>query len=158
MVFRIEGIPFPFFYDHSLVIEKCSYLDRLVVAKFYILQSVTLFQAFQILIVTADVAIGKSGIQCSAMYTLRNFPVRIERLFDWSPDLLFFGQIRLYRFSNTSSFMRKAKGSNSRSRICTASTTLMFLSSLSTSTCMIVSALLLSSVPMCPRACSSFLF
>ena len=39
-------------------------------------------------------------------------------------------------------------GSNSRSRIWTASTTLTALSSLSTSTCMMVSALLLSSVPM----------
>ena len=47
-----------------------------------------------------------------------------------------------------SSFMRKAKGSNSWSRIWTASTTLTVLSSLSTSTCMMVSALLLSSVPM----------
>ena len=98
VIFRVKGITFPFFYDHPLVTEKGRYLDRLVVTEFYILQSVPLLQAFQILIITADVAISKSGIQCSTMYTLRNLPVRIERLFDWSPNLLFFGQIRFYRF------------------------------------------------------------
>ena len=70
MVFRIDHIFFPLFYHHSLITEKCGYLDRLVVTELYILQSVPLYKAFQILIVTADVSISKSGIQCCAMYTL----------------------------------------------------------------------------------------
>ena len=70
MVFGIDHIFFPLFYHHSLVTEKGGYLDRLVVTELYILQSVPLFQTFQILIVTADVSIRKSGIQCCAMYTL----------------------------------------------------------------------------------------
>ena len=70
MVFWIEGIIFPFFYNHLFVTEQCCDLYRLVVTELYILQSVPLFQAFQILIVTADVSISKSGIQCCAMYTL----------------------------------------------------------------------------------------
>lgn len=70
MVFWIDHIFFPLFYHHSLVTEKGGYLDRLVVTELYILQSIPLFQAFQIFIVTADVSISKSGIQCCAMYTL----------------------------------------------------------------------------------------
>ena len=98
VVFWIEGILFPFFYDHPLVAEKSGNLDRLVVAELYILQSITLFQAFQIFILTANVSIRKSDIQCSTMYILWNLFVRIEWFFDWSPDLLLFGQIRLYWF------------------------------------------------------------
>ena len=63
MVFGIDHIFFPLFYHHSFITEKCGYLDRLVVTELYILQSVPLLQAFQILIVTADVSIRKSGIQ-----------------------------------------------------------------------------------------------
>ena len=51
MVFWIEGIIFPFFYNHSFVAEQCCYFYRLVITEFYTLQSVTLFQAFYIMIV-----------------------------------------------------------------------------------------------------------
>ena len=93
MVFGIEGIAFPFLYHHPFVAEKGGYLDRLVMTEFHILQSIALFQAFQIFIVTTDVSIRKSGNLGCTMYTLRNLLVRIERFFDWSPDLLLFGQI-----------------------------------------------------------------
>lgn len=68
MVFWIECIIFPFFYNHLFVAEQCCDLYRLVITEFYTLQSVTLFQAFYIIIVIADVAIGKNGIQCWTMY------------------------------------------------------------------------------------------
>ena len=100
MVFWIEGIIFPFFYNHSFVAEQCCDLYRLVITEFYTLQSVTLFQAFYIIIVIADVAIGKNGIQCWTMYILWNLLVWIERSFGWSSSLLLFGQIGLYRFGH----------------------------------------------------------
>ena len=100
MVFWIECIIFPFFYNHLFVAEQCCDLYRLVITEFYTLQSVTLFQAFYIIIVIADVAIGKNGIQCWTMYIFWNLLVRIERSFDWSSGLLLFGQIGPYRFGH----------------------------------------------------------
>ena len=143
MEFRIENIIFPLLYDQPLVAKKGGYFDSLVVAELYIVQSVSFLQTFQVVIITADIAIGKSGIHCSTMYSLWNLPLRIERFFGWSPALLLFGQIWFYQFRQDVFVYAK-----SRSRMCTASTTLMALSSLSTSTCRMDSALLLSSVPM----------
>ena len=74
MVFWIECIIFPFFYNHLFVAEQCCDLYRLVITEFYTLQSVTLFQAFYIIIVIADVAIGKNGIQCWTMYIFLESP------------------------------------------------------------------------------------
>ena len=61
MVFWIECIIFPFFYNHLFVAEQCCDLYRLVITEFYTLQSVTLFQAFYIIIVIADVALAKTA-------------------------------------------------------------------------------------------------
>ena len=158
MIVWVETILLAVLYNHPFVAKKGGDFDRLVVSEFYALQSISFFQPLQIVVITADIAIGKNGIQCSTMYTLRNLLVRIERFFGWSTDNLCFELVGFYQSGKASSLMRKAKGSNSRSRIWTASTTLIDLSSLSTSTCMMVSALLFSSVPMCPRAFSSFLF
>lgn len=98
MAFRIENIIFPLLYDHPFVAKKGGYFDSLVVAELYIVQSVSFLQTFQVVIVTADIAISKSGIHCSTMYSLRNLPLWIERFFGWSPDLLLFGQIWFYQF------------------------------------------------------------
>ena len=81
MVFGIEGIAFPFLYHHPFVAKKSGDFDRLVVAEFYAMQSVSFFQPFQIAVITADITIGKNGIQRSPMYTLRNLLIRIERFF-----------------------------------------------------------------------------
>lgn len=148
MAFRIENIIFSLLYDHPLVAKKGGYFDNLVVAELYIVQSVSFLQTFQVVIITADIAIGKSGIHCSTMYRLRNLPMRIERFFGWSPALLLFGQIWFYQFGQDVFVYAESERFKVRSRMCTASTTLMALSSLSTSTCSMVSALLLSSVPM----------
>ena len=98
MAFRIENIIFPLLYDHPLVAKKGGYFDSLVVAELYIVQSVSFLQTFQVVIVTADIPMGKSGIHCRTMYILRNLPLRIERFFGWSPALLLFGQIWFYQF------------------------------------------------------------
>ena len=98
MAFWIENIIFPLLYDHPLVAQKGGYFDRLVVAELYIVRSVSLLQTFQVVIITADIAIGKSGIHCSTMYRFRDLPLRIERLFGWSPALLLFAQIWFYQF------------------------------------------------------------
>ena len=98
MAFRIENIIFSLLYDHPLVAKKGGYFDNLVVAELYIVQSVSFLQTFQVVIIAADIAIGKSGIHCSTMYRLRNLPMRIERFFGWSPALLLFGQIWFYQF------------------------------------------------------------
>ena len=148
MAFRIENIIFSLLYDHLLVAKKGGYFDSLVVAELYIVQSVSFLQMFQVVIITADIAIGKSGIHCSTMYSLRNLPLRIERFFGWSSALLLFGQIWFYQFGQDIFVYAECERFKVRSRMCTASTTLMALSSLSTSTCRMVSALLLSSVPM----------
>ena len=100
MAFWIENIIFPLLYDHLLVAKKGGYLDCLVVAELYIVQSVSFLQTFQVVIVTADIAIGKSGIHYSTMYILRNLPLRIERFFGWSSALLLFGQIWFYQFGH----------------------------------------------------------
>ena len=60
MAFWIENIIFPLFYDHLLVAKKGGYFDSLVVAELYIVQSVSFLQTFQVVIITADIAIGKS--------------------------------------------------------------------------------------------------
>ena len=83
MAFWIENIIFPLLYDHPLVAQKGGYFDSFIVAELYIVQSVSFLQTFQVVIIAADIAIGKSGIHCRT----------------------------------TSSFMRKAKGSKSRSRM-----------------------------------------
>ena len=98
MAFWIENIIFPLLYDHLPVAKKGGYLDCLVVAELYIVQSVSFLQTFQVVIITADIAIGKSGIHCSTMYILRNLLLRIKRFFGWSPALLLFGQIWFYQF------------------------------------------------------------
>ena len=98
MVFGVDLILFPHFYYHAFVSEKSSDLDRFVVTEIYVLQSIPYFQSFQIVIVVADVAVCKGGIQRSLMYILRDFLVRFKRLFGWSSDLFLFGQIGLYQF------------------------------------------------------------
>lgn len=92
MAFGIDIIFFPLFYHHPLVAEEGGYLDRLVMTEFYTLQSVHLFQPFQIITIIIDSAIRKSGIQCCAMYILRNFFVRIKRFFGRASYLLFLGR------------------------------------------------------------------
>ncbi len=94
MVFGVDLILFPHFYYHAFVSEKSSDLDRFVVTEIYVLQSIPYFQSFQIVIVVADVAVCKGGIQRSLMYILRDFLVRFKRLFGWSSDLFLFGQMR----------------------------------------------------------------
>lgn len=148
MAFWIENIIFPLLYDHLLVAKKGGYFDSFVVAELYIVQSVSFLQTFQVVIITADIAIGKSGVHCRTMYILWNLPLRIERFFGWSSALLFFGQIWFYQLGQDVFVYAESERFKVRSRMCTASTTLMALSSLSTSTCRMVSALLLSSVPM----------
>ena len=93
MVFGVDLILFPHFYYHAFVSEKSSDLDRFVVTEIYVLQSIPYFQSFQIVIVVADVAVCKGGIQRSLMYILRDFLVRFKRLFGWSSDLFLYGQI-----------------------------------------------------------------
>lgn len=97
MAFWIENIIFPLLYDHLLVAKKGGYFDSFVVAELYIVQSVSFLQTFQVVIITADIAIGKSGVHCRTMYILWNLPLRIERFFGWSSALLFFGQIWFYQ-------------------------------------------------------------
>ena len=72
MAFRIENIIFSLLYDHPLVAKKGGYFDNLVVAELYIVQSVSFLQTFQVVIITADIAIGKSGIHCSTDDYARN--------------------------------------------------------------------------------------
>ena len=98
MVFWIENIIFPLLYDHPLVAQKGGYFDCFVVAEFYIVQSVSFLQTLQVVIITADIAICKSGIRCSTMHSFRNLPLRNERFFSWSNALLLFGQIWFYLF------------------------------------------------------------
>ena len=92
MVFGVDLILFPHFYYHAFVSEKSSDLDRFVVTEIYVLQSIPYFQSFQIVIVVADVAVCKGGIQRCLMYILRDFLVRFKRLFGWSSDLFLFGR------------------------------------------------------------------
>lgn len=92
MVFGVDLILFPHFYYHAFVSEKSSDLDRFVVTEIYVLQSIPYFQSFQIVIVVADVAVCKGGIQRSLMYILRDFLVRFKRLFGWSSDLFSLGR------------------------------------------------------------------
>ena len=98
MAFGIDFIFFPLFYHHPLVAEEGGYLDRLVMTEFYTLQSVLLFQPVQIITIIIDSAIRKSGIQCCAMYILRNFFVRIKRFFGRTSYPLFSWQVRFYQF------------------------------------------------------------
>ena len=62
--FRIKNIIFSLLYDHLLVTKKGGYFDSFVVTELYIVQSVSFLQTFQVIIITADIAIGKSGIHC----------------------------------------------------------------------------------------------
>ena len=98
MAFGIDFILFPDFYYHAFVSEKSGDLDHFIVTEIYVLQSISYFQLFQIVIVVTDIAVCKSGIQRCLMYILRNFLVRFKRLFCWSSDLFLFGQIALYQF------------------------------------------------------------
>ena len=81
-VFRIENIIFPLLYDYPLVAQESGYFDSLVVAELYIVQSVSFLQTFQVVIITADIAIGKSGIlaRSSFLWTDMVLPVRAGRL------------------------------------------------------------------------------
>ena len=87
MAFRIKNIIFSLLYDHLPVAKKGGYFDCFVVAELYIVQSVSFLQTFQVVIITADIAIGKSGIHCRTMYRFRNLPLRIERFFGWSSTI-----------------------------------------------------------------------
>jgi len=98
MIVRVEMIFLTVLYHHPFVAKKGDDFNRLVVTELYALQSVSFFQPLQIVVITADIAIGKNGIQRSPMYTLRNLPVRIERFFYWSTDNLCFGQVGFYQF------------------------------------------------------------
>ena len=65
MIVRIEIIFLAVLYHHPFVAKKSGDFDRLVVAEFYAMQSVSFFQPFQIAVITADITIGKNGIQRS---------------------------------------------------------------------------------------------
>ena len=67
MVVRVEMIFLTVLYHHPFVAKKGGDFDRLVVTELYALQSVSFFQPLQIAVITADIAIGKSGIQRSTM-------------------------------------------------------------------------------------------
>lgn len=93
MIVWVKMIFFTVLYHHPFVAKKGGDFDRLVVTELYALQSISFFQPLQIVVITADITIGKNGVQCSPMYTFRNLFVRIERFFCWSADNLCFGQI-----------------------------------------------------------------
>lgn len=91
MVILIITVFLSLFYNHSFIAEEGGDFYRFVVAEFYTLQSIPLFQPFQVVIIVADIAVLKSGIQRSPMCILRNFLVWIKRFFGWSSDHLLFG-------------------------------------------------------------------
>lgn len=93
MVFRIEGITLIILYDHPLATEKGGHLYGFVISKLHALPPVSLFQPLHVIIITDDVAVGKSGIQRSPMYSLGNFFVRLKLFLDWTPPLFLFGNI-----------------------------------------------------------------
>ena len=70
MIVWVETILLTVLCHHPFVTQKGGDFDRLVVTEFYALQSISFFQPLQIVVITADIAIGKNGIQRSTMYTL----------------------------------------------------------------------------------------
>ena len=61
MIVRVEMIFLAVLYHHPFVAKKGGDFDRLVVPKFYALQTISFFQPLQIVVITADIAIGKNG-------------------------------------------------------------------------------------------------
>ena len=101
MIVRIEMIFFTVLYHHPFVAKKGGDFDRLVVTEFYALQSVSFFQTLQIVVITADITIGKNGIQRSTVHTLRNLLVWIERFFGWSADNRCLEQVGFYQLGQS---------------------------------------------------------
>ena len=160
MVIRHEPINTTTFLNHHpFVREKLNYLHNLVVIKFRSCQFVGSGQFFfQSLISRNSFSSLKSLFESLAMDCFVDVPIRGEG-FLFGTTYAFLGWHIVCRSSGSDwSLMQKANGRKSLERVCTLSTLLMLLSSLSFSIWMTVSALLLISVPMCPRAFSSLLF
>lgn len=62
MEIPVEPVFLAFFYNHTLVVQECSYLHSLVVSQFYALPSVALFQPFEQVVIAVDITVLKSGV------------------------------------------------------------------------------------------------
>ena len=62
MVVRVEMIFLTVLCHHPFIAKKGGNFDRLVVTELYALQSISFFQPLQIVVITADITIGKNGI------------------------------------------------------------------------------------------------
>lgn len=61
MIVRVETIFLAVLYHHSFVAKKGGDFNRLVVTELYALQSISFFQPLQIVVITADITIGKTA-------------------------------------------------------------------------------------------------